>query len=1173
MQEDFYSRIDIKTKLPHFHSQAIINAKSEVATINSATSSSVASNDPIDMYGDSDWERCLLGTVSIQGEKLALQKGALIQALEENCSQLIIQNAPNHTKFRLFCEEVLQKRSFILHGKTYTLPDNFTFKYETKIHDLSSGYSIISIQDNEFHYSLNAKTLPNFFATYQCQGSHLHQKNGWLEQNSNQCIRVLVTESLQESQWARLLDKAQTHGCHLEIVLAPDVTLPPAMQNTCASHKKRVVRFPLLPLDESIQRKKISVVISQDMDLTAEKMTSTFSVEIFSVTQKMSFADLIEGITRDDNPDEQIGTNKLHFRFKSTRGALLEKLQQGNVILKGTLSMDLKAKLETLFCSNPYLWVNGAKEENIPGRLIIVTEDDKTFPFTPRYQHQVIKAERWQALKAKFDAKLIDKLAQQMAGKNDDYSSSQLTAMLQQLQKNAAKNVFKPFQRLDSNPATPTLKKEKKKESYETIDQKRLAKINRYLGHSPYVFITGPSGVGKSSFIKNVVKEHDNLYVGLDNVSQWAQQPINGKRNILFIDEANLEADGSFDIFEVLFDNPPGIIINQKFCPLNNHKIIFAGNFSGTEGRQQHNFFKKHGAVMSFKEFTDDYLSKKIIIPVLNVLNNARNGLPPLSEKQRQEAIKIFLKGYHIVNQSLPKPKLTARNLQMMCSRFALYQQKNLAKNISTLAGMAVYDEIPYLSLDEKTLNKLKQDCHVSLPTAATKNYAFKQFIVTESRKNTLRLLDDHFVIRELKIKNNIIAGISGFLLEGPSGIGKSEMAIEYLRAQGYHNGFEATSEVDSTHRYYHITPTNPVVMKEILVKAFHEGAVVIIDEFNTLPLEKVLNSLMSEGTDPQGQKPKKEGFFVIATQNPISFTGRQALSDPLDKRVHKIELPTYPDHELIEILLKKGLEKTKATEILNEYNDQRKKASYSQEILPTPRDLFNRAEDIITKANQEASEDPTIKEEDRGENSVHHELPKPTQCSLQQVNNTNSQPPVASQPVINTGLPQKLPPKQTPSIFGKKWIWGLASFAVAAIGILLILSGVGLLPGISIAATVIGLSAPLLSQLAITAGAIICSSAVAVAVVKLGKNLFNSIKNALGYLAAKISAANSPSPVSDTNTAMNVRQSTTNQFNNNTEKNPADIVYIYTSPIGPITKKGKEKVLTNEHPVASCSS
>jgi hypothetical protein len=325
-----------------------------------------------------------------------------------------------------------------------------------------------------------------------------------------------------------------------------------------------------------------------------------------------------------------------------------------------------------LFCSKPYLWVNGEKEENIPGRLMIVTEDAETFPFAQRYQDHVTTKDRWDFLEKKFSQSLVEKLKLQIQQQNQkmtNYSYSQLTAMLQQLQKNETKNVFKPFQRLDSNPRVPA-KKEKQVASDQDIDEKRLAKIIRYLDHSPYVFITGPSGVGKSSFIKNVLKENANLYVGLDNVAQWAQQPLtNGKRNILFIDEANLEVDSNFDIFEGLFDNPPGIVVNQKFCPLtDHHQIVFAGNFSCTEGRQQHNFFKKHGAVMTFKEYTDKELTKKIIEPVLNAA--LKSAVEPLSEEQRQDAIKIFLKIYHIVNQSSPQPKLTARNLQMICLRF-----------------------------------------------------------------------------------------------------------------------------------------------------------------------------------------------------------------------------------------------------------------------------------------------------------------------------------------------------------------------------------------------------------------------------------------------------------------------------------------------------------------------
>jgi ankyrin repeat protein len=104
---------------------------------------------------------------------------------------------------------------------------------------------------------------------------------------------------------------------------------------------------------------------------------------------------------------------------------------------------------------------------------------------------------------------------------------------------------------------------------------------------------------------------------------------------------------------------------------------------------------------------------------------------------------------------------------------------------------------------------------------------------------------------------------------------------------------------------------------------------------------------------------------------------------------------------------------------------------------------------------------------------------------------------------------PLALPSEQVASIFRKKWIFGLAVFTMAAVGILFIFSGAGILPGISMVATAIGLSAPLLSEIAIGIGTnlIICL-AIAVAI---KKNLFDGIKNAMSN-ATTINQADTPS-------------------------------------------------------------
>jgi MoxR-like ATPase len=83
-------------------------------------------------------------------------------------------------------------------------------------------------------------------------------------------------------------------------------------------------------------------------------------------------------------------------------------------------------------------------------------------------------------------------------------------------------------------------------------------------------------------------------------------------------------------------------------------------------------------------------------------------------------------------------------------------------------------------------------------------------------------------------------------------------------------------------------------------------------------------------------------GFFIVATQNPISFEGRQNLSDPLEKSIQRIVLPGYPNDELIEILITKGLQKKQAIDLVNHYNDNRKQAASCQNVPLTPSYLFS---------------------------------------------------------------------------------------------------------------------------------------------------------------------------------------------------------------------------------------
>ncbi len=111
---------------------------------------------------------------------------------------------------------------------------------------------------------------------------------------------------------------------------------------------------------------------------------------------------------------------------------------------------------------------------------------------------------------------------------------------------------------------------------------------------------------------------------------------------------------------------------------------------------------------------------------------------------------------------------------------------------------------------------------------------------------------------------------------------------MAYLESKGFRNGL-INNNSDSN--YYHLTPSAGIdVIREILHKAFHEGAVVIIDELNTLPLEDILNPMLS-GVDAHGKPATKQGFTLIATQNPVTYAKRQSLSEALLNRCQKIAL------------------------------------------------------------------------------------------------------------------------------------------------------------------------------------------------------------------------------------------------------------------------------------------
>jgi MoxR-like ATPase len=149
-------------------------------------------------------------------------------------------------------------------------------------------------------------------------------------------------------------------------------------------------------------------------------------------------------------------------------------------------------------------------------------------------------------------------------------------------------------------------------------------------------------------------------------------------------------------------------------------------------------------------------------------------------------------------------------------------------------------------------------------------------------------------------------------LLEGPVGVGKTEMAhalASYLNTEFI--------RFDGDERYHpdklvgHFDP--PVVLEKgysfesfvpgPLIRAMNQGAILFANEINRCPesTQNVLLSSMDEGRiviPKLGEITCAEGFFVIATQNPVEFIATTPLGEAIKDRFVWIRLDYQPEDE-----------------------------------------------------------------------------------------------------------------------------------------------------------------------------------------------------------------------------------------------------------------------------------
>ena len=187
-------------------------------------------------------------------------------------------------------------------------------------------------------------------------------------------------------------------------------------------------------------------------------------------------------------------------------------------------------------------------------------------------------------------------------------------------------------------------------------------------------------------------------------------------------------------------------------------------------------------------------------------------------------------------------------------------------------------------------------------------------------------------------------------VLDGEAGIGKTEMIIDVLLAEGYRKG--NIEHPGHPQTFYHIPASmNQKQKKDILLKAFDEGAIVLIDEINSVAtMEKLLNSILDNKHPDTLKKAKTPGFRLIGTQNPAYYAGRNIDSPALASRTIYIQIPPYPKNEMITILKAKGLPDMDVKPLVNAFEYMRRQTiPNGKRHIPSFRDLIKKADATLS--------------------------------------------------------------------------------------------------------------------------------------------------------------------------------------------------------------------------------
>jgi hypothetical protein len=897
----------------------------------------------INLFRSLNWRNLLLGNWEIQGSTLYFHKGLLARAIAQAENGVLeIQNGCwDEPEFNLFWRQALLKRRIEIDGQTIIFPENLHIvRSEGYDWQRLSEYTHLRFGLQSETLVLNHGTLEQFFINYHFDNEHrsLHTLPGILERFANQVLEINVTRTLSEDEWARFLHKSREYNVTLIVHLAEEVQLPAMLETQIQK-----LSMPILKPECA----GVRIYQCNDVDIALKLLNKNNDHLVIDISE-CSSADLFK------KRKASINKATLDLTFEENESILLKAIkEQKGLILKGHFSQELADALLA------YILEQDLSSANI----LLLTANAQNFTCLP-VQHEE------QDLEVKYQCLLMLGYEKEKLGSSDFIASHSLTHLITYLNYARANNLnvnevtaeepWKGLLGIQGGVKLRAFHPETSQEESEQLSKERLTALLRVWQYLPIAFITGLTGAGKTSFVTKELRSLGyHVHLGKEHVLDWIHDTRPGKK-VLFIDEANLDPS-QWSIFEGLFNNPPGILIDGVYHILSeDHKVVFAGNpINYGAGRQLASLFERHGCAIEFEPLQPSFIYEKIIKPVFEDTF--------LQEECLNIAQKLLPVYQFICEASQDEVLISPREIQAMALFILSAHQQYPGVDPGEFAAYYAYvvgkSLIPQHLLPQFT-EQFAQTFPVEIPYAAK---AHKGFLLTPSRYEARQLLSDFLTLKKNLFANETqrTGGLGGMLIEVEEKEDNIGLIKSTLADLGYVDFTQSSSSSSTSSGYYFLASNLSLARKkDLLLQAFEQGMPVVVENFSTIaPLESLLNTLLM-GKDQEGETAAVVGFTLIGLHQK-----GDSLSQAVQRRLLKYSLPVYKE-ELPDILVHHGLAAENASLLTKAYQEKQRDAISEHKEGPRFSDLLKAAkaeirilrERINISLKRPYEEKPTLK-------------------------------------------------------------------------------------------------------------------------------------------------------------------------------------------------------------------